>query len=41
VEYKSLEIASKLNNIKNKGNIVLVCQNKRKTAGGFSWKYKE
>jgi len=40
VEYESLEMASKLNNIKNKGNIVLVCQNIRKKAGGFSWKYK-
>ena len=41
VEYESLEMASKSNNIKNKGNIVLVCQNKRKSAGGFFWKYKE
>jgi hypothetical protein len=39
-EYESLEIAAKLNNIKTKGNITLVCQNKRKTAGGFIWKYK-
>ena len=40
IEYNSLEEASVANNIKNKGNIVLVCQNKRKTAGGFKWKYK-
>lgn len=39
-EYESLEMAAKMNNIKNKGNIVLVCQNKRKTSGGFKWKYK-
>jgi len=39
IEYESLDIAAKLNNIKNKGNIVLVCQNKRHTAGGFKWQY--
>jgi len=41
IEYESLDVAAKLNNIKNKGNITLVCQHKRKTAGGFIWKYKE
>lgn len=37
--YDSLESAAKENNIKNKGNIVLVCKNKRKKCGGFFWKY--
>lgn len=37
--YDSLEIAAKENNIKNKGNIVMVCKNKRNKCGGFFWKY--
>jgi group I intron endonuclease len=37
--YMSLEIAAKENNIKNKGNIVMVCQGKRNKCGGFLWKY--
>lgn len=37
--YESLEIAMIKNNIKSKGNLVSVCQNKRKKCGGFSWKY--
>jgi len=41
IEYKSLEEAALMNNIKNKGNIVLVCQNKRHTANGYRWMYKD
>lgn len=37
--YESIEIAAKLNNIKNKGNIIMVCKNKRKKCGGFFWRY--
>lgn len=37
--YDSLEIAMLENNIKSKGNIVSVCQNRRKSCGGFNWKY--
>lgn len=37
-EYDSLTIASQKTNI-NTGNIGQVCNNKRKTAGGFIWKY--
>lgn len=39
-EYESLEVAAKENNIKHKGNIVLVCKGKRNKCGGFKWKYK-
>jgi group I intron endonuclease len=39
-EYPSLEIAAIDNNIKSKGNIVMVCQGKRNQCGGFFWKYK-
>jgi hypothetical protein len=37
--YPSLEIAAKENNIKSKGNIVMVCQGIRNQCGGFLWKY--
>lgn len=37
--YDSLEIAAKENNIKSKGNIVMVCKNKRNKCGGFFWQY--
>jgi group I intron endonuclease len=37
--YPSLEIAAKENNIKSKGNIVMVCQGLRNQCGGFLWKY--
>jgi group I intron endonuclease len=37
--YPSLEIACKKNNIKNKGNIVLVCKGVRNSCGGFFWEY--
>jgi group I intron endonuclease len=37
--YESLEIASKENNIKNKGNITMVCRGIRNYCGGFKWKY--
>jgi len=38
-EYESISKASKENNI-SKGNINNVCKGKRKTAGGYKWKYK-
>jgi group I intron endonuclease len=37
--YDSLELAAKENNIKNKGNIVMVCKGKRNKCGGFFWRY--
>lgn len=37
--YPSLELAAKKNNIKSKGNIVMVCQGKRNQCGGFNWEY--
>jgi len=39
LEYKSISIASKASGAKI-GNITKCCQGKRKTAGGYSWKYK-
>jgi hypothetical protein len=38
-EYSSIEDASIITSI-NGGSISLVCKGKRKTAGGFIWKYK-
>ena len=38
-EYDSITDASKKNNLST-GNISEACNNKRKTAGGFIWKYK-
>lgn len=38
-EYNSLTEASEITGI-NRGNIGSVCQGKRKTAGGYNWKYK-
>ena len=38
-EYDSITDASKSNNLSN-GNISEACKGKRKTAGGFIWKYK-
>jgi group I intron endonuclease len=40
IEYESAKKASEILGI-NKTNIYLCCRNKQKTAGGFSWKYKE
>lgn len=39
-EYKSIHEAGKINNIQFK-NISSCCLGKRKTCGGFIWKYKE
>lgn len=39
-EYDNATIAAKLNNISQPGNITRVCSGKRKTAGGYIWKYK-
>ncbi len=39
-EYKSLEEAARMNNIKSIGNISVCCQGKYKQAGGYIWKYK-
>jgi hypothetical protein len=36
--YDSMHEAASKNNI-SKGNICMCCQGKRKTAGGFQWKY--
>lgn len=38
-EYGSIIEASKINNI-NRTTICMVCKNKKKTAGGYVWKYK-
>lgn len=40
-EYKSLAEATRKNNINGNSNIRAVCLGKRKTAGGFAWKFKE
>lgn len=39
-EYKSIKEASKILNI-DSSSISAVCRKKRKTAGGYIWKYKE
>lgn len=39
--YESIELAAKKNNIKNKGNIVMVCKNFRNKCGGYYWRYKK
>jgi len=38
--YPSLEVAAKNNNIKSKGNIVMVCKGKKNQCGGFFWEYE-
>ena len=38
-EYKSIMKASRDTKI-NKNNIWCCCKNRRKTAGGFTWRYK-
>lgn len=37
--YESIALAAKCNSIAKASNISMVCQNKRKSAGGFHWKY--
>lgn len=37
--FESAKLAAAAIGIKSPGNITLVCQNKKKTAGGYSWKY--
>lgn len=37
--FESAKLAAATIGIKSPGNITLVCQNKKKTAGGYSWKY--
>lgn len=39
-DYVSISEAERVTKISN-GNISFVCKNKRKTAGGFIWKYKK
>lgn len=39
-EYESLTIAAEQNGICDKNSIYRVCRGKRKTAGGYRWKYK-
>ncbi len=39
VIYSSLEEAVNKNNLSSKGTLVLVCQGKRKTTGGYKWEY--
>lgn len=39
-EYENAATAAKINNISSPGNITRVCSGKRKTAGGYIWKYK-
>lgn len=39
VIFESAKLAAAAIGIKSSGNITLVCQNKQKTAGGYSWKY--
>jgi hypothetical protein len=40
IEYSSIKEASEKNNI-SKGGICNCCKGKRKTAGGYHWKYKD
>lgn len=40
-EYKSISEASKEVGLKNGSHIGSCCNNKRKTAGGYKWKFKE